>query len=64
MTRVLRGRKGAFLIQMDIGSAANCKQDNIMNPSVEATPPLFGQGASGLSHACGRHMALCGEVRI
>jgi ribonuclease HI len=38
MTRVLRGRKGAFLIQMDIGSAANCKQDNITNPTPRNIP--------------------------
>ena len=30
MTRVLRGRKGAFVIQMDLGSAENCAEDGIM----------------------------------
>ena len=30
MTRVLRGRKGAFVIQMDLGSTENCAEDGIM----------------------------------
>ena len=30
MTRVLRGRKGAFGIQMDLGSTENCAEDGIM----------------------------------
>ena len=29
-TRVLRGRKGAFVIQMDLGSTENCAEDGIM----------------------------------
>ena len=30
MTRVLRGRKGAFVNQMDLGSTDNCAEDGIM----------------------------------
>ena len=30
MTRVLRGRKGAFVIQMDLGSTESCAEDGIM----------------------------------
>jgi hypothetical protein len=38
MTRVIRGRKGGFLIQMDIGSAANCLEDNIPHPTPRHIP--------------------------
>ena len=30
MTRLVRGRKGTFVIQMDLGSTENCAEDGIM----------------------------------
>lgn len=38
MTRIIRGRKGGFLIQMDIGSAANCQEDDIHHTTPRHIP--------------------------
>ena len=38
MTRVLRGRKGAFVIQMDLGSTENCAEDGIMAHQSRSIP--------------------------
>ena len=38
MTRVLRGRKGAFAIQMDLGSTDNCAEDGIMTQQSRNIP--------------------------
>jgi hypothetical protein len=38
MTRVLRGRKGAFVIQMDLGSAVKCAEDGINQPQSRNIP--------------------------
>ena len=38
VTRVLRGRKGAFAIQMDLGSAERCAEDGISNHHSRTIP--------------------------
>jgi hypothetical protein len=38
LTRVLRGRKGAFVIQMDLGSAEKCAEDGINQPQPRNIP--------------------------
>lgn len=38
MTRVLRGRKGAFVIQMDLGSAEKCAEDGITTHQSRTIP--------------------------
>jgi ribonuclease HI len=38
MTRVLRGRKGAFVIQMDLGSAEKCEGDGISTHQSRTIP--------------------------
>ena len=41
MTRVLRGRKGGFVIQMDLGSADRCAEDGISNHQSRTIPWEF-----------------------
>jgi ribonuclease HI len=55
MTRVLRGRKGAFVLQMDLGSAEKCAEDGIATHQPrtipwEALPPGMKEA---VQHAAG-----------